>query len=30
VNANVSLGARDDRWELSLIGRNLTDEKAIP
>ena len=30
VNANISLGARDDRWELSLIGRNLTDEQTFP
>ncbi|KGE02645.1 TonB-dependent receptor [Pseudohaliea rubra] len=30
VNANISLGASDDRWELSLIGRNLTDEKTFP
>ena len=26
VNANLRLGGEDDRWELALIGRNLTNE----
>ena len=26
INAHVAIGAADDRWEVSLYGRNLTDE----
>jgi len=26
LNASVHVGAADDRWELALIGRNLTNE----
>ena len=26
INANVAIGAADGRWEVSLYGRNLTDE----
>lgn len=29
LNASVSVASIDDRWKLSLIGRNLTNEKAI-
>lgn len=29
LNANLSPGAADDRWRVSLIGRNLTDEKIF-
>lgn len=27
VNVNVGFGSADDRWKVSLYGRNLTDEK---
>jgi iron complex outermembrane recepter protein len=26
LNANISIGAEDDQWKLSLLGRNLTNE----
>lgn len=29
IGARVSLGAADDKWSLSLIGRNLTSERII-
>lgn len=29
VNARISLGRQDRRWEAAIIGRNLTDEKTI-
>ncbi|WP_245573340.1 TonB-dependent receptor [Marinimicrobium agarilyticum] len=29
VNARVALSGRDDRWELALIGKNLTDEDIV-
>ena len=29
LNATVALKGRDDRWELRLIGRNLTDEDVL-
>lgn len=28
LNARVAIGAEDDRWELALIGNNLTDKKT--
>jgi iron complex outermembrane receptor protein len=27
LGARLSLGASDDRWEVALWGRNITDEK---
>jgi outer membrane receptor protein involved in Fe transport len=29
VSARIGVGAADDRWSLSLIGNNLTDEKVL-
>ncbi|BFM14758.1 TonB-dependent receptor [Maricurvus nonylphenolicus] len=29
VNLTVTLGAQDDKWDISLVGRNLTDEEFI-
>lgn len=29
VNARIALSGRDDRWELALIGKNLTDEAIV-
>lgn len=29
LNARIALAAADDRWELALIGKNLTSERVI-
>src|SRR5690606_31530504 len=29
VNAGISLGSRDEKWKVSLIGRNLTNEYIV-
>jgi outer membrane receptor protein involved in Fe transport len=29
VNARISLGTQDGKWEAAVVGRNLTDEKTI-
>lgn len=29
VNARVAISSNDDRWELALIGKNLTDEAIV-
>jgi outer membrane receptor protein involved in Fe transport len=29
VNARVALSGQDDRWEVALIGKNLTDEAIV-
>ncbi len=29
INANISLSAQDDRWELALIGNNLTNKMNV-
>ena len=29
VDARISIGASDDRWRVSLIGNNLTDERFV-
>jgi iron complex outermembrane receptor protein len=29
LNARLAIGSADDRWELALVGRNLTDEITI-
>jgi len=29
VNARVSVGRQDRRWEVAVVGRNLTDEQTI-
>jgi outer membrane receptor protein involved in Fe transport len=29
LNARVALGAKDRRWEVALVGRNLTDEDTV-
>lgn len=29
VNARVALGAADGKWEVALVGKNLTDEEVV-
>ncbi|MEZ5946965.1 MAG: TonB-dependent receptor [Hyphomonas sp.] len=29
LNARLAIGSSDDRWEVALVGRNLTDELTI-
>jgi outer membrane receptor protein involved in Fe transport len=29
INARIALSGADDKWELALVGRNLTDESII-
>ncbi len=29
VNARIGLGAESGRWEIALLGRNLTDEDVL-
>ncbi len=29
LNARISLGSSDDRWEVALLGKNLTDEEVL-
>jgi iron complex outermembrane receptor protein len=29
INARIALSGADDRWELALIGKNLTDESIV-
>jgi iron complex outermembrane receptor protein len=29
LNARLSLGDLDERWELALVGRNLTDKTTV-
>lgn len=29
INARIALSGNDDRWELALIGKNLTDESIV-
>ena len=29
LSARVGIGAADDRWSVSLIGNNLTDEEVL-
>lgn len=29
INARIALAGQDDRWELALIGKNLTDEDIV-
>jgi iron complex outermembrane recepter protein len=29
INARLSLGTNDGRWEVALVGRNLTDETVV-
>lgn len=29
IDANLRIGAADERWEVALIGRNLTDERYV-
>lgn len=29
INARIALGAEDDRWQIALVGRNITDELTI-
>nr|WP_321360377.1 TonB-dependent receptor [uncultured Hyphomonas sp.] len=29
LNARLAIGAADDRWQIALVGRNLTDELTI-
>jgi hypothetical protein len=30
LNGRISIGADDGRWEIALIGKNLTDELIAP
>lgn len=30
VNLRLALGGQDGRWELAVLGRNLTDEEIVP
>jgi iron complex outermembrane recepter protein len=30
LNARISFGTSDDRWQVALVGKNLTDERIMP